>query len=65
MSTARVALAAARPYVSAAANAGGGKRALQALDLLDKALREFRDEEKPVIQTEGEWTPPGGWPTEE
>lgn len=69
MSSARLALAAARPYVSAAVNTGGGRQALRVLELIDKALKEFRDAEQPsapiIANAQGEWEPPGGWPAEE
>lgn len=65
MSTARLALAAARPYVSAAVNTGGGRQAARVLELVDKALAELRpDTSAPAPAPEGEWQPPGGWPAE-
>lgn len=65
MTNARLALTAARPYVSAAANAGGGASALKVLKLVDQALAEFKPPEK-VTPSEPEkpWEPPGGWPPE-
>lgn len=65
--SARLALAAARPYVSAAVNTGGGKAAMTALRLVDQALAELRPKEpKPAPAPQpGQWEPPGGWPAEE
>ena len=62
---ARLALAAARPYVSAAANAGGGANALKVLKLIDQAVAELKPPE-PVVPRgpEAPWEPPGGWPPE-
>ena len=63
---ARVALVAARPYISAAVNTGGGDRAYRALELIDKALAEFRQEPVPAPKAqEAPWEPPGGWPPDD
>lgn len=64
---ARLALTAARPYVSAAANAGGGANALKVLKLIDQAVAELKPPEPnvPRATTEEPWTPPGGWPPED
>jgi hypothetical protein len=65
MSTARLALAAARPYVSAAVNTGGGRQAMRVLEIVDQALAELKPAApKPAGVPEGGWEPPGGWPPE-
>jgi len=70
MSIARLALAAARPYVSAAVNTGGGQAAFRVLQLIDQALIELRPPEPrraaPTphqVAQAGEWAPEGGWHT--
>ena len=66
MSTARLALAAARPYVSAATNTGGGRHAMSVLKLIDQALAEIAPITTPAEPAEEQpWEPPGGWPDEE
>jgi hypothetical protein len=68
VSLARVALLGARPYISAAVNAGGGRQAARVLQLVDQALKEYADAENPPVpkasSLEQPWEPPGGWPPE-
>jgi hypothetical protein len=69
VSLARVALLGARPYISAAVNAGGGRQAARVLQLVDQALKEYADAENPPIPqprpADTPWEPPGGWPPED
>lgn len=67
MSLAHLALVGAREYVIRATrdhNLGQAARAQRIVDLIDKAIAEFKVEEVRPEETESPWEPPNGWPAE-
>jgi hypothetical protein len=67
MSLAHLALVGAREYVVRATRTGDqvqAQRAQRIVDLIDRAVAEFKVEEVKSQEPESQWEPPNGWPAD-